>query len=629
MNMRFVTRLGRSEKAVILLLLDGLTALAALALSAGVLAPGAPGPLAAPRFAVAVLLAAVLVSRYLGLHRMQLLAYEKHGMVETCIVAAGLSAACALANSLPGPRLDPVQILLVGLLFLALSFAARLGLLRVTALLYRLARTRKRLLIYGAGRTGRQLAAALDADDSFRPVAFIDDNPRLQSLTIAGLQVFSPLRLANLVQRLDIDAIVLALPPDARRHKTQALAASECDVLSLPSVSDLLNGRAEVRHNCNLPLQDLLGRKNLDDEIPEAGDIYRGKVVLVTGAGGSIGSELCRQIAALGPARLILLDHSELALYTIARELTETWPALPLTQTLGSICEARLVQDLLPGVEVVLHAAAYKHVPLVQQNMLEGLRNNVLGTRVLARAAADAGVDRFLLVSSDKAVRPTGVMGATKRLCEEIVQDLAARRRGTQFAMVRFGNVMGSSGSVIPLFENQIARGGPVTVTHPEVTRYFMTVTEAVRLVLIAGSFSRGGDVFALDMGAPVRILQVARQMILGTGLTIRDPATQRGDIEIRITGLRDGEKLHEELFIGSDMLPTPHVRILRAQEDHLSQTEVAAALADLSRAIETRDEDLANATLHKWVYAPPGPSPRTELSHRAGRRTPGRKLRL
>ncbi|NIZ10840.1 polysaccharide biosynthesis protein [Pseudooceanicola sp. HF7] len=634
MNMRFVTRLGRAEKAAILLALDGLTALAALVMTDRLLSPAAgtqaalaqAALLTQPRFLLAGLLTAMGVSWYLGLHRMQLLAYEKHGMVETCIVAASISAACALVNTwhgsgqspVPGPRAELAHVLLCGLLFLALSFAARLTLLRITAALYRLARTRKRLLIYGAGRAGQQLAAALDADETMRPVAFLDDTPRLQSLTIAGLRVFSPLRLQTLVQRLDIDAIVLALPDDARRRKAQALAATDCELLSPPSVSDLLQGRAAAPQRGQMPMQALLGRKHLDEEIPQAGDSYRDRVVLVTGAGGSIGAELCRQVAALGPARLVLLDHSELALYTIARELGETWPQLALTPALGSVCEAPLVRALLrdEGVEIALHAAAYKHVPLVQQNMLEGLRNNVLGTKVLAEACADAGVERFILISTDKAVRPSGVMGATKRLAEEIVQDLAARRpdarpdsgtNGTRFAIVRFGNVMGSSGSVIPLFEDQIARGGPVTVTHPEVTRYFMTVTEAVRLVLIAGSFARGGDVLALDMGDPVEILQVARQMVLGAGLTLRDDARPDGDIEIRFTGLREGEKLHEELFIGSDMRPTPHDRILRAQEGHLSQLQVAAALSEIRRAVDCRDQASARAALDKWVFGKAG----------------------
>jgi FlaA1/EpsC-like NDP-sugar epimerase len=348
----------------------------------------------------------------------------------------------------------------------------------------------------------------------------------------------------------------------------------------------------------------LLGRDALENELPDVSDVYAGRRILVTGAGGSIGSELCRQLVQCRPATLILMDHGEHVLFQIERELRGLAPDLEIIPILGSVCDAALVNVLMRAkkIDVVLHAAAYKHVPLVESNAIEGMRNNVLGTRTVANAAREAGVERFILVSTDKAVRPTSVMGGSKRFAEMIVQDLATRSDKTRFSMVRFGNVLGSSGSVIPVFADQIAQGGPVTLTHPEVTRYFMTIPEAVRLVLLAGSFARDGDVFVLDMGEPVAIQDIARRMIEASGYSVRDAANPRGDIEIAITGLRPGEKLHEELLIGSDMLTTPHPRILRAQEGHLSEIELAKALKSLSEAIETRDMALLRSILAQWI---------------------------
>lgn len=348
----------------------------------------------------------------------------------------------------------------------------------------------------------------------------------------------------------------------------------------------------------------ILGRDALGGDFPAASEAYRDHCILVTGAGGSIGSELCRQLLSFKPKRLVLLDHSELALYTVHRELQALDDNIDIRPALGSIGSPEFVEQVLADndIDVIFHAAAYKHLPMVENNILEGLRNNVLGTRVVAEAARNKGVERFILVSSDKAVRPTSVMGSSKRLAELVVQDLATRNATTRFSMVRFGNVLGSSGSVLPLFEAQIRHGGPLTVTHPDVTRYFMTLSEAVHLVLMAGSLSRGGDVFVLDMGVPVSILSVAKNMIEGAGYRVKDAQNPNGDIEIRFTGLRPGEKMHEELLIGSDMLTTPHPKILRAQESYLSEIEMAGALQDLRRAIETRDETLAMDTLTKYV---------------------------
>ncbi len=325
---------------------------------------------------------------------------------------------------------------------------------------------------------------------------------------------------------------------------------------------------------------------------------------MITGAGGSIGSELCRQLISCKPERIVLLDHSELALYTITKEMNDLTSDILIEPVLGSVCDRNLVDQALSAnkIDVVLHAAAYKHLSLVETNEIAGIHNNVFGTKTMADAAREAEVDRFILVSSDKAVRPTNVMGASKRLAEMVVQDLSTRSEKTRLAMVRFGNVLGSSGSVIPLFEEQIARGGPVTLTHGEVTRYFMTISEAARLVLLAGSFARGGDVFVLDMGDPVPIRKLARQMIEGAGLSVMDDENPEGDVEIVEIGLRPGEKLHEELLISPDMLTTPHQKIMRAQENFLSELEMANAIRDLRQAINTRDPLAARAVIARWV---------------------------
>ena len=464
------------------------------------------------------------------------------------------------------------------------------------------------VLIYGAGKTGQQLAAALAGDDRLRPVAFADDEPRLRGLTVAGLRVHGPDEVEALVARHRIGRIILAMPSTseaARARLTRRLAGTGCEVHALPSFADLVTGRAVTPYESRpIDPSTLLGRDALENELPGVTDAYAGRRVLVTGAGGSIGAELCRQIASCGPTTLVLLDHAEHALFQIERELREMAPEIEIMPILGSVCQAELVRVLMQAraIDVVLHAAAYKHVPMVEANAIEGMRNNVIGTRTVAMAAEEAGVERFILVSTDKAVRPGSVMGASKRFAEMIVQHLATRATRTRFSMVRFGNVLGSSGSVIPTFADQIGRGGPVTLTHEDVTRYFMTIPEAVRLVLLAATIADGGEVFVLDMGAPVRIRDIALRMIEGYGLTVRDAHNPRGDIEIKVTGLRPGEKLHEELLIGSDMLTTPHPRILRAQEGHLSEIELAKALKSLSEAIETRDVALLRKILAQWI---------------------------
>ncbi|MGH1423121.1 MAG: polysaccharide biosynthesis protein [Pseudooceanicola sp.] len=600
------------QKRAIFLTLDAVQIVAAVSL-AGFLLPDGNGLLPDLKFLILCLVVGLSLTVYLGLDRIKLLAYEANGIADTAILAAAVGATCAVANLLPGGTMTLVEIAIVTMAFLILSVTTRLSMLRVVKWMYVQRGDKKRLLIYGAGQTGRQLAAALLTDDAVVPVAFVDDNPRLQSLTTLGLRVHSPVHIKELVQRNDIDRIVLAMPSAGRAVQARIarhLRDIGCEVQTLPSFAQMVAERNFDRKPLPIDIRDLLGRNRLEAELPGVSNAYADKTILITGAGGSIGSELCRQLLACRPGRLVLLDHSELALYNIQRELVETEPGIDVVPILGSICEKSLVASVIAenNVNVVLHAAAYKHVPMVQCNFIEGLRNNVLGTKIVADAAGEAGVERFVLISSDKAVRPSSIMGSTKRLAEQIVQDLATRSKQTRYSMVRFGNVIGSSGSVIPLFEEQISRGGPVTVTHPEVSRFFMTVTEAVRLVLLADSFARGGDVFVLDMGEPVTIQQVARQMIEGAGFSVRDANNPKGEIAIEFTGLRSGEKLHEELLIGSDMLTTPHPKILRAQEAHLSEIEMAAALSEIRRAIEARDAEAAQNALKRWVEEYQGP---------------------
>ncbi|MGR3322699.1 MAG: polysaccharide biosynthesis protein [Pseudooceanicola sp.] len=610
MRFDWAVNLTLSQKRAVLLAMDAALVLLSLTL-AGLLVPiGANGISPLPfdaKYAALSVAAALTITAYLGLDRIKLIAYEANGITDTAVLAMAIGVTCWAANFLPGSRMTLLEIAIVTMTFMILSVSARLVLLRVVKWIYVQRGDRKRLLIYGAGQTGRQLAAALSTDDAVVPVAFVDDNPRLQSLTISGLRVHSPVHIKDLVQRNDVDRVILAMPSAGRAIQariSRRLRDIGCEVQSLPSFAEMVADRGYDRKPLNVDIQALLGRNRLEEELPGVSDTYKGKNILVTGAGGSIGSELSRQLAECGPGRLVLLDHSELALYNIEREIAETCEGFEITPILGSICEKSLIASILRDfeIDVVLHAAAYKHLPMVQTNVIEGLRNNVLGTKIVADAAGEAEVERFVLISSDKAVRPSSVMGSTKRLAEQIVQDLATRSKRTRYSMVRFGNVIGSSGSVIPLFEEQIARGGPVTVTDPRVTRYFMTVSEAVRLVLLADSFARGGDVFVLDMGEPVPIFQVARQMIEGAGYTVKDDANPRGDIGIEFTGLRKGEKLHEELLIGTDMLTTPHPKILRAQEEHLSEIEMAAAMNDIRRAIDARDHKAAGAALKKWV---------------------------
>ncbi|MFQ6553644.1 polysaccharide biosynthesis protein [Aestuariibius insulae] len=553
---------------------------------------------------------AAVISLALGIPRIRLKSFDITALTRTAIFAACVAISLAVLGPLFGYSYSTGFYAIFGMSFFLLSSALRLTMLQIVMVAYRKASTRSRVLIYGAGSTGIQLASALRHDPLVEPVGFIDDNPALQGLSVAGLPVVAPTRAARMVERKGITLACLAMPSLSQPRLSQIarrLSDLGLDVQALPSFAQLIGAEALADKLAPVRPDSFVGRETFDCA-PDLGcDVYRGRAVLISGAGGSIGSELCRQILACRPTRLVLFELSELALYSIERELNdliEPGAATEIIPVLGSVTDERLVGDTLDrhDIDVVLHAAAYKHVPLVEANPIPGISNNVFGTATLARAARHHRCERFVLVSSDKAVRPTSVMGATKRLAEMIVQDLAARPGQTIFAMVRFGNVLGSSGSVIPLFQDQIARGGPLTVTHEDVTRYFMTVREAARLVLLSGSFARGGEVFVLDMGTPVPIKDLARQVIESSGYTVRDADNPQGDIEIAITGLRPGEKLHEELLMGEGHITTSNEKIFAALEDHPSEIEVAGALRALRNAVEMGDETAARASIARWV---------------------------
>ena len=460
---------------------------------------------------------------------------------------------------------------------------------------HRRQRSARRIAIDGAGSAGRQLLTALLHGEQFDPVLFIDDNPALRGRVINDVPVIGLDQLPGQIRHYGIAEIFLAMASigaDRRREITQALTELAVHVRTIPRFEDLVRGRADISEVQEITLEDLLGREPVPPRPDLLAVCIAGKRVMVTGAGGSIGSELCRQILAESPAELLLVDASEFALYNIERELLEVAAreglATRIVALLGSVQDHARMRLLLEGfqVQTVYHAAAYKHVPLVEHNVIEGVRNNVMGTLTVARAAAEAKVRTFVLVSTDKAVRPTNVMGASKRVAEMVMQSLAAANAGgTRYVIVRFGNVIGSSGSVVPLFQEQIAAGGPVTVTHAEAERYFMTIPEAAQLVLQASAMGSGGDVFVLDMGARVRIHDLARRMIHLAGKEVRDEANPGGDIEIRITGLRPGEKLREELLSEGSVGATGHPMILRAVEECLPWVELERVLEELREA--------------------------------------------
>ncbi|WP_208350694.1 nucleoside-diphosphate sugar epimerase/dehydratase [Pseudaestuariivita rosea] len=494
--------------------------------------------------------------------------------------------------------------------YFLLSIGSRFLLLQVLHGIYRRNAPVHRVLIYGAGRTGLQLAAALQKHPHMRPVGFIDDNVMLPGCRFDGLPVYSTVGLQQTVSKMNVSRAILAVPSLSstnRKQITRQLENLDLQVYALPCYAQLMGDEIAISQLSPRRISQLIGRKVHTEADFSVTHDYKARSVLISGAGGSIGSELCRQILEMRPRKIVLFELSELALYSIHQELNDlsSDQTIRIVPVLGSVADKRLVDQVMHAhqIDVIVHAAAYKHVPLVESNPIQGLANNVFGTHVLANAASDYDIERFVLISSDKAVRPVNVMGASKRLSELIVQDQAERAGRTLFSIVRFGNVLGSSGSVVPLFEDQISKGGPVTVTHPEITRFFMSVEEAVRLVLKAGSLTCGGDVFVLDMGKPVRVIDLARQMIKAAGYRVKDVNTPDGEIEIKITGLRPGDKLHEELMINQGDLVTAHDKIFRVREGQLSQIEVARILKSLNEAVLHNDADEARLILAEWIY--------------------------
>ncbi len=520
------------------------------------------------------------------------------------------------------PRSVPA---IYGLLLFCLVGGVRMV---MRSLLLRLTGSRRvPVIIYGAGSSGRQLLSSLDQGQEYRVTDFIDDAAELQGTDICGVRVHGPEDIARLVKHRQPEITLLAVPSASRSQRkaiVERLEPLPVRVQTIPGMADIVSGRAKVSELRDVAIEDLLGR----DPVPAmpalmAGNI-RGKVVMVTGAGGSIGSELCRQIIRQAPSMLLLWELSEHALYTLDMELRDIVEAerldVSILPLIGSVQNPERISAALHryGVQTIYHAAAYKHVPLVEQNVDKGLRNNVFGTKTVADAAIDAGVEAFILISTDKAVRPTNIMGASKRLAELVCQAAAERQSGTIFTMVRFGNVLGSSGSVIPRFRKQIAKGGPITVTHPDITRYFMTIPEAAQLVIQAGAMGEGGDVFVLDMGKPIRIVDLAERIVRLSGLTSyhlaegEDPGDQMaGDIAISFNGLRPGEKLFEELLIGEQVGKTQHPRIMTAKEAKLAPEALDDLLDQLLMACQSRD---VVAMRELIVKAPTGYKPDAQI---------------
>lgn len=547
----------------------------------------------------------------LGFYR-AVIRYMSVQAFKTVAIGIGVSAlSLVMVNyllQLPVPRSVPVIYAMLALITIGgVRFALRALYLKDQL------RYKERVLVYGAGVSGRQLVESLRHGREHEPVGFLDDHPPLQRAYIQGLKVYSPDAIEEVIERYGVDKILLAIPNVTRARRREVLHFLEplsIPVQSVPSTSDLVSGKSRVAELRDVAVEDLLGRDPVPADPSLLSANITGKIVMVTGAGGSIGSELCRQIISQHPHQLVLLEISEFALYQIEAELTALASKHNVDVSIypiqGSVQHGVRLNTIMHSfqVQTVYHAAAYKHVPMVERNMIEGLRNNVLGTLACAEAAVAAKVEAFILISTDKAVRPTNVMGASKRMAELVCQAFGEKQKTTLFSMVRFGNVLGSSGSVVPLFRRQIAGGGPVTVTHPEITRYFMTIPEAAQLVIQAGAMARGGDVFVLDMGEPIKIAELASHMIRLSGMEPGfpqksqqggnvTPQPHKSDIEIVFTGLRPGEKLYEELLIGDNVCATQHSRIMSAHEVSLKWKELEGVMLQLSHACEHSDYKL------------------------------------
>ena len=466
---------------------------------------------------------------------------------------------------------------------------------------------RRKVLIYGAGEAGRQLAQAISSSQEMLVVGFLDDNDSLHGRVLNGQPIYNPDDLPMLAKKLAIKNVLLAMPSVSRKRRNEVLTQIEkarVSVRTIPSVSDLVDGKVTISDLKELDIDDLLDRETVIPSQNLLAKNITGKIVMVTGSGGSIGSELCRQIIGLAPKTLLLLEQSEFALYDIHQELESKRTDTHIIPLLASVREEARMNEILStwSPNTLYHAAAYKHVPLVEHNLSEGVKNNVLGTIVTAQAAILHHVENFVLISTDKAVRPTNIMGASKRLSEMVLQALAAENPYSKLSIVRFGNVLGSSGSVVPKFRQQIKEGGPITITHREITRFFMTIPEASQLVIQASAMAKGGDVFVLDMGKPIKIMKLAERMIELSGLSVKNKHYPDGDIEIEVTNLRPGEKLYEELLIGNNPEPTPHRMIMKAHETFLDWGKLKDSIKSLTLALDANDVQLVRQILEKLV---------------------------
>ena len=584
--------LPRDQKMGLAIALDGCL----VALSAFLTITASPLELAEPLLAPFVQLMLVagscwlfLVSglyravvRYIGGTTLRLVAYTGIGSgLLFAIIAEWLS-----------PGLAPWHFALYCVVLVSSMLTARLAMRGLLSLGSPTAQLEP-VIIFGAGRAGSELASAIQRGSNFRVVAFLDDDAQKIGTVVGGVSVFPRSKLGKLIERTQAKRLFLAVPGLSREEKRQIIefvAEYKIRVQSVPRFHELISGKASVDALQEVAIEDILGRDPVPPDFPLLGNLLAGKAVLVSGAGGSIGSELCRQIVKLKPSKIVLFELSEYALYALERELRVD--AIEIVPVLGSVLDGELLGRVLlrERVQLVYHAAAYKHVPLVEANACVGVKNNVMGTLKALEASQAAGVESFTLVSTDKAVNPTNVMGASKRVAELVVQAHSAVNLSLRCSMVRFGNVLGSSGSVFPLFRGQIAKGGPLTVTHPDVTRFFMTIPEAAQLVLQASAMAEGGEVFVLDMGEPVRIADLAKRLIQLSGLTLKDGPEGVGEIEIRFTGLRPGEKLYEELLLGDNVLESKHPRVMRALEEHFSWEDLAPQLAALEVACQSDD---------------------------------------
>lgn len=530
-----------------------------------------------------------------GLYKTVVRFFGNQNVVTTIIVvlaSAALMSSCLFFLSIPLPRSTPFIFACLSIMFM---LATRFG-LRLVFQHYAKEQMGEPVIVYGAGAAGNQLSNSLKQDNRYTPIAFVDDNSKLHGRRVQGVEVFHPEKIDELVNNYQVQRVLLAianLPSERRKEIYEQLQHLAVKVKTIPAYSQIVSGELSIGNLRDVNVEDLLGRTPVAPDAELMDKCIKDKIVMVTGAGGSIGSELCRQIVRLKPQILVLFDSSEFSLYSIHKELTlSVAPEMSarVIPIIGNILNAKLLDDVMSAYQVntIYHAAAYKHVPLVEQNIVAGVENNVLGTYQVAQKAKQHQVENMVLISTDKAVRSTNVMGASKRVAEFVLQAFATQDSATRFSMVRFGNVLGSSGSVVPLFTSQIENGGPLTVTHPEITRYFMTIPEAAQLVIQAGALSKGGEVFVLDMGQPVKILDLAKKMVRLMGYS-EEPTSERF-MDIKFTGLRPGEKLFEELLVDDNALGTEHPRIMCARENYLEIKDLESLVADIASAIEARD---------------------------------------